>query len=415
MGHKVLKGGTAYDVVGGTVLKAGTSYSVKNGKVLVGGTEYDISFLLPASARNIWGTGSSYNQEINCICHANGYWVVGGYYRSGSTHYARIAYATSLDGTWTAINIWSVSSYDYNYINCIAYANGYWVVGGRYTASTKYSARIAYAASLSGTWTTSDLSSNNSGACSVQSIKYLNGYWVAGGYYYTGSVRYATVWYINSTSPAGDWQGNTIWNGNYWYEINDFTYANGYWVVAGLWAGSSTYTASISYCTNITSSQSHWTRVSLWNGSYSSNTINCIEYANGYFVVGGSKQTASSSYQGMMAYVETYPSNSWTTVSLLSGSNGYIGITSVAYGDDGYWMVCGKFTGYTDDATSYSAFVGYTKSLGSITNVLVYTNTNSTTKFNDVTYADGYWVVGGTYNYYANICYAKSPSSFAST
>ena len=100
MAHKTLVDSTEYEVTGGLTLVEGTSYSIKNGKVLVDGTEYDISFLLPPAVLNLWGNNYNPNQ-INCIAYANCYWVVGGQYRLGDTYCARIAYTTNLDGTWT--------------------------------------------------------------------------------------------------------------------------------------------------------------------------------------------------------------------------------------------------------------------------------------------------------------------------
>ena len=91
MAHKTLVDSTEYEVTGGLTLVEGTSYSIKNGKVLVDGTEYDISFLLPPAVLNLWGNNYNPNQ-INCIAYANGYWVVGGQYRLGDTYCARIAY-----------------------------------------------------------------------------------------------------------------------------------------------------------------------------------------------------------------------------------------------------------------------------------------------------------------------------------
>ena len=44
MAHKVMVGGTAYNVSGGKSLVSGTSYNIKGGKTLVGGTGYSINF-----------------------------------------------------------------------------------------------------------------------------------------------------------------------------------------------------------------------------------------------------------------------------------------------------------------------------------------------------------------------------------
>ena len=44
MAHKILIGGTAYEVKGGKCLVNGTSYDIKKGRTLIGGTGYDITF-----------------------------------------------------------------------------------------------------------------------------------------------------------------------------------------------------------------------------------------------------------------------------------------------------------------------------------------------------------------------------------
>ena len=180
MAHKTLIDGTAYTVSGGRTLVDGTSYSVKNGKVLVDGTEYDISFVLSPAVLDLWiGSNSNYNR-INCIMYANGYWVVGGVYfysdDNDNTRYARIAYTTDLTGAWTTKDVWSDSTRCA--VNCIAYANGYWVAGGE-----AYSyGRIAYTTNPSGTWTVKDVWYGSSPS-DILCIIYANDCWVVGGRY----------------------------------------------------------------------------------------------------------------------------------------------------------------------------------------------------------------------------------------
>ena len=184
MAHKTLIDGTAYTVSGGRTLVDGTSYSVKNGKVLVDGTEYDISFVLSPAVLDLWiGSNSNYNR-INCIMYANGYWVVGGQYYDGSTYCGRIAYTTDLTGTWTTKDVWSgngsTTSY-LTYIHCITYANGSWVVGGGYYSNGSYG-RIAYKTNPSGTWTVKDVWYGSSPS-DILCIIYANDCWVVGGRY----------------------------------------------------------------------------------------------------------------------------------------------------------------------------------------------------------------------------------------
>lgn len=74
----------------------------------------------------------------------------------------RIAYATTPSGTWTTKDLWS-TSVTYSYINDLIYSNGYWVAVGRYYSSSTYYAKLAYATSPAGTWTTKNLWSGASG------------------------------------------------------------------------------------------------------------------------------------------------------------------------------------------------------------------------------------------------------------
>ena len=130
---------------------------------------------------------------IICITYANGYWVVGGGRQIGSNYYARINYTTDLTGTWEGSDLW-YNTTSYNQINCVTYANGYWVVGGCYMTSSKTYSRIAYSTSLSGTWTTKDLESTaDYDNPEIYCVTYADGYWVAGGIFsYYGWIYYTT-------------------------------------------------------------------------------------------------------------------------------------------------------------------------------------------------------------------------------
>ena len=50
MAHKVMIGGTSYNVVGGRSLINGTGYNISSGRTLVNGTGYDILFTQPLYA-----------------------------------------------------------------------------------------------------------------------------------------------------------------------------------------------------------------------------------------------------------------------------------------------------------------------------------------------------------------------------
>ena len=76
MAHKILIGGTAYDIKGGKCLVGGTVYSIKKGRTLINGTGYDITFAPtydPVFANNTW-------DDIIEACHSGNVpdtWVAG--------------------------------------------------------------------------------------------------------------------------------------------------------------------------------------------------------------------------------------------------------------------------------------------------------------------------------------------------
>ena len=407
MAGKTLIGGTAYDISGGKTLVNGTSYSIAGGKTLVGGTAYDISFLLSPGALDIW-TGSS-RVNINCIAYANGYWVVGGQYWDGSIYHCCIAYSTSLNGTWTTTDLWSnTSTGRSNYINCITYANGYWIVGGQY--DTRH-ARIAYATSPDGTWTTKDLwyALSTSYSNFINCITYANGYWVVGGRYYAGGTYYAQIAY--ATDPTGTWTEKLIWSGSTSH-INCITYANGYWVVGGQFRdGIGNYNARIAYVTDLTG---NWIANSLWSSSNSRTDISGVTYANGYWAVCGWYYDGSSTYYTRIAYT-TSPASTWTTKDMWSSTSSNIRIRCITYAND-HWVVGGSHY----DGSTHHARLAHTTSLDDTWAIKdLWDHSGYASQYitiECIIYADGYWAVGGfdrdDSNYYARIAYSPSLEGF---
>ena len=83
MAHKILIGGTAYEVKGGECLVNGTAYSIKKGRTLIGGTGYDITFAPPPMlvkgdliTMNLDGTSRLYRVlSVNGnVCKVLGMW-----------------------------------------------------------------------------------------------------------------------------------------------------------------------------------------------------------------------------------------------------------------------------------------------------------------------------------------------------
>ena len=405
MAHKTLIGGTQYGIKGGTTLVSGTSYSVKNGKTLIGGTAYDISFSLPPALVDLG------EDVINDIIYANGYWVV---VRSSS-----IAYTDSLNGEWTTKTL-PVTT------NCIAYANGYWVVGGQGTSasSERECAAIAYTTSLDGTWTEIDLwTKNSSGAQrnTVKCITYANGYWVIGGVCYNNSSEYsARIAY--ATSLDGTWTEKDVWKDyDYSSDLTCITYANGYWAVGGQCYDGG-YIGCVAYTTSLSET---WTTKNIYGPS----DIFCIAYDNGYWVVGGTRSIGGDTYYATIAYT-TSLSGTWTTGQYVWLGGEYSSYVRDIACANGYWVVCGRY--WNDSERKGYARIAYATSPdgtwtikdlwtreGGSTNI---TYNQSSNYLHNITYANGYWVTGGQY-YDGNtsntkiyrIAYASTPDTLGDT
>lgn len=387
MAHKTLIDGTAYTVSGGRTLADGTSYNVKNGKVLVDGTAYDISFILPAEIVDIWSNG-----VINCIAYANGFWVVGGQCRSD----AYIAYATNLDGPWTTKRLWtSYGDGEDSTINCIAYADGYWVVGGCYDYdATRCYGRIAYTADPTGSWTTKDIWATSNTANDIRCITYADGYWMVGGSYYylyiSGLFNYrynAEIAY--TTDLTGEWTNQSLrYASGPGPIINCITYANGFWVAGG--------DDFIAYTTDPTDT---WTLRDIWSTS-----IRDVTYANGYWMVCGDGENS-------VAYA-TSPDGTWTIKDLESVGYSHTYIESITYACD-YWVACGYRDRTLYGETTYYACIFYATTPDSTwTTKDLWSDSNGSAALKCITYDNDCLVVGGRSDSYARIAHATSLEGF---
>lgn len=298
---------------------------------------------------------------------------------------------------------WTVKTM-YSGSNCnpggIVYANGYWAV----TLKTGSSGcRVYYSTSLDGTWNYTTAFSG--GFSSVSDICYGNGYWVVAGSRMDG---YASVAY--STSLTGTWSNEDLWdNSDYTNNLNCIAYANGYFVAGGVYSATSKKCyARIAYATDPNGS---WTKVNVWESSYrgSANAaINGITYANGQWAVCGEYCKESSTYGLSMAYAAGLD-GTWTTKDIWTGEN-TDSVECIAYAD-GYWMVGGHCTG------TKSARISYSTNLNGTWNTIdVWTGTANTDAINDITYGSGYWLLGGEYyngTSYAQVAYSPSPEEFS--
>lgn len=123
------------------------------------------SIIYTTNPTTAWTTKATGLTEIYKIAYGNGYWV--GVGRTGPST-AGIAYATTLGGSWTTVNLPPV----YAYIS-VVYGNGYWVIGG-------YSGSMLYATNPAGIWN-SALSPFETVSGRIIDITYGNGYYVAIG------------------------------------------------------------------------------------------------------------------------------------------------------------------------------------------------------------------------------------------
>lgn len=274
---------------------------------------------------DLWSGNSA--DSAYCVAYANGYWVIGGKYYDGSNYYGRIAYATSLDGEWTIKDLWSASKDAA--VKSVAYANGYWVaVGRRFAGTGSAYGSVAYATNLDGEWNTEDMSAFNGGSSGdtksgANSAVYANGYWVIGG---TKEATRSTGVVLYATSPDGEWTKKEVLravntnNGD--SELKSLYYANGYWVVTGSHHPNSTSSALYAYIAYATSPDGTWTEKSM---STKNVTINCITYADGYWVAGDS--------EGNLYYAESLDGE-WTVKSLCADS-----ILGIAYANDAWYVV----------------------------------------------------------------------------
>lgn len=347
------------------------------------------------SNKDLWSRSESDNR-INCIAYANGYWVACGTYRYQSTRYARIAYATNPNGNWTVKDLWNDSGL--GSISCITYANGYWVASGTRDTGDSTCNQILYTTDPAGTWKVKELWWGGGLNC----VTYANGYWVAAGNYRSGSY-YARIAY--ATDVTGTWTQKDVWNGGYGDTITCITYANGYWCVGGLYySGSSS--ARIAYATDLAGT---WTTKNLWSGGGNWSIINCIAYGNGHWVVGGRYADGSyTTYSARIAYTtSTVPTGSWTTKDLWKYTSSPCQINCITYAN-GYFVAGGVGRDNSDyyGRLAYAASPANAWTTKDLWNSTATTDTNN---INGIAYVNGYWMAGGTYfissNYYARLAY----------
>lgn len=337
-----------------------------NGYYVVGGQYHsDTYYARIAYATSLDGTWtikdlwSGNDSIITCITYVNGYWVVGGKSYSDSKYFGRVSWTTDLTGSWSYKEVWG-TSYAANIINCITYADGYWVVGGEYrSSSTKY-ARIAYATALDSTWKQKNLWQNSS-ENAINGITYADGYWVVVGRQngYGARLAYATIPSEVNWNIVDLWSNSGSYTGN---QLTGVTYANGYWVVYGKYSTGNPWYGRIAYTKSL-GGFSNWTIVDVWTSYYSEGGINSITYDKGHWVVAGYKRNADSNEGAYIAYA-TNLDGPWTEQELwlTNDNNHLVEVNCVAY-LNGYWVVGGERYDGSVGSGLYYARLEYSASL----------------------------------------------------
>ena len=232
--------------------------------------------------------------------------------------------------------------------------------------------------------TTVYTSSSNSSANTLLFVKYVNGYWIVGGTYYTSSTYYAYIDY--ATSITGPWTRKIIYSGSNATQIQDITYGNGYWVIGGYHVK---WKASLFYSTSLSGT---WTVISnIWqSGSDGVAQVLSIEYANGYFVAGGYEMGGADDDNGSsyIAYATT-PTGTWTKKNIDTSEDDNSGDGTrchKVYYTGSYWI-----------AINYNSANVYPR--------LYYSSNNTPTTWTllgagkggakGIAYANGYYLSGG--------------------
>lgn len=280
----------------------GNNWRLCNGAELTRSSYPDLSDLMPADiSRTSWKNGSAPPlTSLIKMVYANGYWVALGNYLNGSTYYARLCYKTSITGSWTAKDLWSGERENnaHNVLNDLIYRNGYFIVIGQYSYKASGSqgytnvARLAYSTTINGTYKFKTIwSTANYGYYSQDpvSITYGNGYYVVCGNRGNYGQSYVEPVVAYSTSLSGTWTVKAIVSvtaNQYSCNALFVTYTNEYFVVCGESPSSdsgATHGAAIYYAK---SPSSTWTKKDLYTGKNPSQ-IDCIVYASGYWVASG--------------------------------------------------------------------------------------------------------------------------------
>lgn len=170
------------------------------------GSASPVSPAYDETIKEVWtNTQGISDGTVEKLRYINGYYVICGSDMKSNSSEGRIAYATSPNGPWTIVNMYTKNNMYFEYITDIAYGNGYYVAVG----VNGYNLYIAYGTSLNGTWTKATSLGGSAGYSYPYCIKYLNGnFIICCKIKVNSNVDRASIVYVSN--PTGRWTTITI-------------------------------------------------------------------------------------------------------------------------------------------------------------------------------------------------------------
>ena len=138
-----------------------------------------------------------------------------------------------------------------------------------------------------------------------------------------------------------------------------------------------------------------WTMVKPWSGSRStSNIIKKLLYANGYWIGAGTSYSSSGGYQACVGWAATSPeAANWSSKTLWTSG----AVECFTYAN-GKYVACGWYkdsdTGMFYERIMYST----SRNFNSYTTIDFLPDAGDKWTLKDITYADGFWTIVGSYN-----------------
>ena len=273
---------------------------------------------------NVIDNSTGYSSASGCNVATDGEWYVmiaASYHSSNYTYDYYVYYTRDPSGTWTKKTIMTGSSWSYNNIIPLIYANGYFAfLVTESTASAIGNSFVVYADDPNGTWKTMQI--GNAGKW-YQNLKYVNGKYLVIGNYNNNSSYSTDV--LTFDEIGGQVTTNTIFsNISTPTYINDIDYYDGKW--RAIWHQVNNSSPS-SYIVNTrlyysdtlaTVSAGQYCQVEYFSGSssnlnyFSPVSLTC---GNGYAVLWGYRY-ASSGQNGLLDIYYSNDLNTFTKMSM---------------------------------------------------------------------------------------------------